>query len=1102
MIRVNGIAIDAISCDLDITINGQWIVNLVTPIISINEGDIIKVSTPFGFEEYRINRIIKDENQINCQAIPKFLDARSEFIFDSRAVNKNGQETLDILFSNTQFNGFSDIAAINTCYFVKKNLVECLCANDSNTFLNRWGGEIRYSNDTVYINSRLGQDNGFRVEFGYNMTGIQETVDMSNVVTRIIPQAYNGYLLPNKETVDSELIDRYPIVYVKLIEYDDIRLSDDAPGDFEGIKCDSLEELYNELRIRARKEFQNGIDLPEITYDVNLVDLSKLDDYKSFKDLVTINLGDTVKVKNKRLNIETTARVVSLNYDCILERINSLVIGDYVPSYFDNTTDITSTVDSVIDKSNSTLKADKLQGTIDLLNTILRAQKSIAQKQDVRAILFEDLDHNSPTFGAMCLGTMGFQISSERNETDTDWVWRTFGTGDGFTADLITTGKIDTQLIEGWNDLILKVEDNSESIENISKQKFVTDITTEYGVGTEDTAPDQWQTDMPDVPEGMYLWMREKFIYNDSSTSYNSPRMVSGQNGADGKGIEEVEIYYSLSLDTSTPPTSGWQTTRPDIGPGQYLWQKTKTIYTDNTYTESDPVCISGSDGVGVESTKAYYYLSTSSTELSGGSWTTTVPQWQDGKYYWQKFITTYTNGQTAETSPVCITGAKGETGDQGPQGEKGDTGDAGPRGEKGDPGEDGKPGNDGVGISNISEYYQVSTSNVTAPTSWLQTVPTLTATNKYLWNYEKITYTDNSVSETKKRVIGVYGDKGNTGATGSQGPQGETGATGNGIKTIVNYYLASTLSSGVTTNTSGWTTTIQSITSSKKYLWNYEKITYTNGQIVSTAPCIIGTYGDKGDTGATGQKGDTGPQGPQGETGDTGQGVDSITVEYNLSTSKETPNGTWTNKIPAWENGKYLWTRNKIVYKNPASTEYTTPSCDTTWEALQDDYNQKFDEVNDNIGQVNTDLSSSIEILKNEINSRVGSVKTIINEQTKEIESISSSLSQTNSSLAFVTTQVTDVTNALNGTVSKQEFEQIVRVENGVLSIGVSNSEFSIKLSNSELGFYQGSTKVAWINNNELHITNAIITSKISVGEGNNTLSLEYIGSAGYVLR
>ena len=156
-----------------------------------------------------------------------------------------------------------------------------------------------------------------------------------------------------------------------------------------------------------------------------------------------------------------------------------------------------------------------------------------------------------------------------------------------------------------------------------------------------------------------------------------------------------------------------------------------------------------------------------------------------------------------------------------------------------------GNTGASGVGISKITEYYAVSSSNTTEPTSWSTTVPAMTATNKYLWNYETITYSNNTTANTSKRVIGVYGDKGNTGATG---------AAGNGISNIVNYYLATSSSSGVTTSTSGWTTSVQAVSASKKYLWNYEVITYTNGSTSTTTPCIIGAYGDTGATGPAGQ--------------------------------------------------------------------------------------------------------------------------------------------------------------------------------------------------------------------------------------------------------
>lgn len=113
-----------------------------------------------------------------------------------------------------------------------------------------------------------------------------------------------------------------------------------------------------------------------------------------------------------------------------------------------------------------------------------------------------------------------------------------------------------------------------------------------------------------------------------------------------------------------------------------------------------------------------------------------------------------------------------------------------------------------------------------------------------------------------EKGEQGEQGPQGPQGATGPKGPQGATGATGpqgvtgNGIKSITNYYLATASGSGVSASTSGWTTTVQAITASKKYLWNYEVVAYTNGSTYQSAPCIIGVYGDNGATGATGPSG------------------------------------------------------------------------------------------------------------------------------------------------------------------------------------------------------------------------------------------------------
>ena len=151
--------------------------------------------------------------------------------------------------------------------------------------------------------------------------------------------------------------------------------------------------------------------------------------------------------------------------------------------------------------------------------------------------------------------------------------------------------------------------------------------------------------------------------------------------------------------------------------------------------------------------------------------------------------------------------------------------------------------GNDGKGISGVVNYYLAtsSKSGVTTSTSgWSTDIPTMTSTKKYLWNYEEITYTDGSKSTTVPLIIGVYGDK------------GATGNAGKGIKSITEYYLATSSNSGITTSTEEWSTTIPTITSTNKYLWNYEVIAYTDNTSTTTDPKIIGAYGDKGSSGTS----------------------------------------------------------------------------------------------------------------------------------------------------------------------------------------------------------------------------------------------------------
>lgn len=145
--------------------------------------------------------------------------------------------------------------------------------------------------------------------------------------------------------------------------------------------------------------------------------------------------------------------------------------------------------------------------------------------------------------------------------------------------------------------------------------------------------------------------------------------------------------------------------------------------------------------------------------------------------------------------------------------------------------------------IKNTTVTYQVGDSNTKAPTgTWSPNIPSVPV-GKYLWTRTVFTYSDDTISTS-------YGIS-SMGAKGDQGIPGTNGQNGKSIGSVINYYLATNANTGVTASTSGWTTTVQSVSASKKYLWNYEIVKYTDGSIASTtAPCVIGSYGDTGEAG------------------------------------------------------------------------------------------------------------------------------------------------------------------------------------------------------------------------------------------------------------
>ena len=387
-------------------------------------------------------------------------------------------------------------------------------------------------------------------------------------------------------------------------------------------------------------------------------------------------------------------------------------------------------------------------------------------------------------------------------------------------------------------------------------------VTVSYGVSESvSTQPTDWQSSVPDVAEGSYLWTRTITDYTDDSipdtvTYTYAKQGVKGDTGSAGSSVTVSKIEYQAGASATVEPTGTWSSYVVSVADGNYLW--TKTTFSDGNIAygvarqgiKGD----TGDAGRGVSSIVEQYYQSTSATTQSGGTWSSSVPTWSDGKYIWTRSVITYTDSTTSTTSPVCITGQKGGTGDT------------------------------GIGISSIDVwYYQSTSATALSGGSWATTAPTW-VDGKYVWTKTITTYTNNKTDETDAVCI--------TGQRGNQGVQGPKGNDGQQYYTWVKY--ADTPTSGMSNDPDG-----------KIYIGlAYNKTTATESN----------TYSDytwsliKGETGAVGPKGEDGKQyytwikyadnASGSGMSDSPNGKSYIGLAYNKTTSAESTTAsdyTWS---------------------------------------------------------------------------------------------------------------------------------------------------------------------------------------------------------------
>lgn len=644
----------------------------------------------------------------------------------------------------------------------------------------------------------------------------------------------------------------------------------------------------------------------------------------------------------------------------------------------------------------------------------------------------------------------------------------------------------------------------------------VSSTSVEYQASTSGTTvpTGTWSTTIPTVAQGSYLWTKTTTNYTSGTPTigYSVARMgVNGAKGEKGeigqtgpqgpqglKGETGSQGPQGLKGDTGPKGADGKSPTVSVSKSGNTTTitvnnpDGTKTSQTVKDGTNGTP----GKDGATGKTT--YFHVKYSN---DGGKTFTANNGETVGDY-----LGTYTDFVEADSNSVSsytwakIKGTQGDRGPQGATGAQGPTGATGPQGIQGPQGVQGAKGADGKTYYTWIKYAD-------SPTSGMSDSPTGKLYLGVAYNKSTATESTNYSDYSWSLIKGDKGDRGATGATGPQGAtgakgetgakgdkgatgaQGPTGATGNGIKSITYTYARTTsqtapAASAITSNT------MPTLDATNKYLWQKEVITYTNNQQQTTV-LLLAVYGDKGNTGdrgptgATGPqgvKGDIGPKGPQGVQGAAGTGVASMTQQYYMSDSKTTQaGGSWVESMPTWSNGKYLWTRYKVVYKNPTSTVYTTPVCDSSWEAVNEESIKR---------------QSAIETKANEITSKVS--ETYVSNSAFEHyqNTVSSQFTQTkkdftwsiNESVKTAKKEIGGQIDSVNGTLkgltdTTDEIKSYMSFDKDALTLGKSGNKFKTQITNQEWAILKDSEKVTYINDKTMYITDGQFTESLKVG-------------------
>jgi phage minor structural protein len=333
--------------------------------------------------------------------------------------------------------------------------------------------EMERDNFTITFKSAIGADNGVSFREGKNIRSISRKVDSSGVITKLYVYGKDDVTI---DPIESQYIDDYPTTKSGKVVFPDV--SDTGTLATKGAAYLAI------------------VEVPKYTYQVKVVELKQALGWDSDEAFA---LGDTVHIYVESLDIEVTARVVEYEEFPKNPEESNVTFSNFVPGIEDTLTllnDTRATVDGFT--SGRKLNTFFLDGEINTLRNFLKASGAYdnATVLDDGGFLLENTKETSSDFGALYIGPGILAIAESKDESG-NWQWTTFGTGKGFTADLMNAGTIRAALVKilgdtnfYWDDTNIYIIDPSDDQKQIRIGKY---DGTNYGIGFTTDGGSSWK---------------------------------------------------------------------------------------------------------------------------------------------------------------------------------------------------------------------------------------------------------------------------------------------------------------------------------------------------------------------------------------------------------------------------------------------------------------------------------------------------------------------------------------------------------------------------------------------------------------------------------